>query len=104
MAVYLINTDRDAHLHVGADNLWFEYGMAFAGDRAGQQWQHANLFRRLDINDILLMYRSRVGLIGHGVVMEPWDGVSYEGPDRLVYAGDGSGNQDVVHEYRVPVC
>jgi 5-methylcytosine-specific restriction endonuclease McrA len=95
MAFYVINTDRYARKDSTCD-LWFKYGMAFAGDQEGHRGKHAGLFSKLRPKDILFMYHSEVGYVGVGTVCEKWDEQVYEDEKRLLYITEPS-------EYRIKV-
>lgn len=102
MAFYSINTDREAidpilkTRGMSTYDLWFKYGMAFAGDNPGHEGVHSRLFKKLEEGDILFMYHSKSGYVGVGTVLSKWNGKIYKGHRRLLYTKE-------VYEYRVPV-
>jgi hypothetical protein len=95
MAFYIINTDRQARNDVRTCDLWFQHGMAFAGDEDTQQ-KHTGIFRRLHPGDTLFMWHSNSGCVGVGAVLEGWDQQTYTGDDRLLYVKEP-------YEYRIRV-
>lgn len=104
MAVYAINTDRNAIDEdstlkgVSTCDLWFKHEMAFAGDfLEKKKGKHASLFMKLKIEDVLLMYHSGKGYVGIGKVISEWDEKIYEGEKMILYT------KDVAYEYRIPV-
>ena len=71
--------------------------MAFAGDHVGRNGEHSTLFEELQAGETLLMYQSKVGYVGVGIVLdEKWDRVVHSGNDRLVYTNE-------LYEYRISV-
>lgn len=106
MAYYIVNTDWNARDDVITCDLWFFKKMAFAGDFAGNKWEHASLFKRLDIGDTLFMYHSKKdnrkhdkkAFVGIGDVLKSWDEKCYEGENRLLYNVDRE-----IYEYRICV-
>jgi 5-methylcytosine-specific restriction endonuclease McrA len=70
--------------------------MAFAGDYTGHKGEHSNLFKRVEVDDILFMYHSKSGYVGVGILISKWDREIYEGDQRLLYTEEK-------YEYRVPV-
>jgi 5-methylcytosine-specific restriction endonuclease McrA len=95
MALYLINTDREAR-DTPTYDFWFQHRCAFAGDHEGHREEHARIFRKLQPTDTLFMYHSRVGYVGVGTVLEEWNQQVYEGSDRLLYIREA-------YEYRIGV-
>ena len=95
MTFYYMNTDWKARQDAITCDLWFEFGMAFAGDRdrQGMYGKHVYPFRRLVPDDVVLMYHSaednrkhhEKGYVGIGTVIEPWNKKVYKGKDRLLY-------------------
>ncbi len=79
MAIYAINTNRKEideerkSKGISTCDLWFEHGMAFAGgfieNKGGK---YANLFRKINVEDIILMYHSGKGYVGVGKVISAW--------------------------------
>ena len=83
MNYYYINTDTDA-LGYSPHEAWIEHGHAFTSDEAGDDTYGKKLLR-LEPDDILFMYVSGSGVVAVGNVSEHWDGIAYEGNDRLIH-------------------
>ncbi len=99
MAFYLINTDQSARKDIATCELWFEHRKAFAGDYDGHEGEHAEFFKnKIEIGDVLFMYHSKIGYVGAGIVLEPWDQRIYQGDQKLLYL-----NRNEKYEYRVEV-
>ncbi len=97
MKFYYINTDsRVREGPVPTFDIWFQRGMAFAGDYSGDKGKHTTLFRKVEIGDALFMYHSGIGFVGLGEVEEKWDKKCYEGSERWLYLED-------MIEYRIKV-
>lgn len=97
MAFYLINSDRNARKDMATCDLWFDCKKAFAGDFEGNEGEHSVFFEnKLNLHDVLFMYHSKIGCVGAGIVLAPWDRKSYQGDQRILY-------QNEKYEYRVEV-
>jgi hypothetical protein len=96
MKYWRINTDREARNDVQTCDLWYEHGMAFAGDYDGGKYKHMGVFKKMRPGDGVLMHHSKAGIVGYGFVDGEWDGIVYEGDHRLLYRKER-------YEYRIRV-
>ena len=98
MRYYYINTDTDA-LGYSPHDKWIELEHAFtSGESQADYKQYGErALGRLEQGDICFMYANGLGVVAAGEVKEPWDSVSYEDEDRLVY------QQTSYTEYRIQV-
>lgn len=95
MKFYMINTDSDARKDIRTCDLWFQHGMAFAGDK-DEPFKHSGLFSKLQPHDTVFMWHSELGCVGVGSVLEAWDGRRYEDGERHLYVREP-------YEYRIKV-
>lgn len=102
MKYWRINTDSDAQSDVKTCDLWYKFGMAFAGDYRGNKNKHDTIFRKLSLGDGVFMHHSDLGLVGYGVVTEQWDQKTYEGNDKLLY--NKTEKDKEAYEYRITVA
>jgi len=96
MQYWRINTDSEARKDFRTFDLWYKFGMVFAGDFEGKKGAHADIFYKLSPGDGVFMHHSRLGIVGYGVVKEKWNTNIYEGKDRLIYIRE-------LYEYRIAV-
>ena len=100
MAYWRMNTDKDARNDARTCDLWYKYGMAFAGDHQGKEKRHASIFKKLSPEDGIFMHVSGLGVVGFGIVQELWDKQAYKPQDSLVY---NIGAPKEIYEYRIRV-
>ncbi len=93
MAYFFIITDAVSLGNVSPHDVWFETQMAYSG---GER-KYGKKLARLDLGDVLLMYASKLGVVGVGKVLETWDGKTYE-KGQIVYA-----KPNEYDEYRIAV-
>ena len=79
MTYWRINTDYSARSDVRTCDLWYRYGMVFAGDYEGKELEHSKVFEKLSIGDGVFMHDSGRGIVGYGTVTETWDRMTYKG-------------------------
>ncbi len=96
MRYWRINTDRSARDDVETCDIWYDEGMAFAGDFSGKKGKHINFFRKVRIGDFVLMHHNDWGIVGCGTICGNWDRIIHKGDDRLLYVKE-------VYEYRIRV-
>ena len=92
-----VNTDRNARKDRRTCDLWYQHGLAIAGDFAGHEMEHAAVFRKLSEGDHIFMHHSGLGVVGFGEVLEEWDGRVYSDDDRVLYVEE-------IYEYRIRVA
>ena len=73
MEYWRINTDRVKKENPRTCDLWYEFGMAFAGDFSQNRLEHATVFKKLSVGDGVFMHHTGLGIVGYGVVTETWD-------------------------------
>lgn len=96
MAYFIINTDKNNGRQGKAYDIWYETGMAFAGDSGQDIWKHTGFFKKVKPGDYVFMYQSGEGIVGLGEVLENWDERKYVGKARLYYGTDD-------YEYRIKI-
>jgi predicted Zn-ribbon and HTH transcriptional regulator len=98
MKYWRINTDINARKDAKTYDLWYQYGMAFAGDYEGDQGKHSKVFRLLSVGDGIFMHQSGAtgGIVGFGLVKELWNRSIYQGEARRLYVKE-------LFEYRIAV-
>jgi hypothetical protein len=96
MKYWRINTDRNARNDVRDCDLWYEFGMAFAGDLAETKRRHDTVFLGLSPEDGVFMHHSGLGVVGYGIAKEKWDRQSYVETERRFYVREP-------YEYRITV-
>lgn len=80
MAYFFINTDAKSLGFKSPHEKWFEYKMAFTGG----DFTYGERLGWLSPGDTLLMWVNKVGVVGIGEVLEPWDGKTYL-KNQLIY-------------------
>ena len=101
MAYWRMNTDKNARNDAKTYELWYEHEMAFTGDSQGIDGDHAEVFKRLSLNDGIFMHHNGLGIVGYGTVEEEWDWTQHEGRDKKLYL-DGKAKEK--YEYRIKVA
>lgn len=96
MSYWRINTDRRARTDLRTCDLWFQHGMAFAGDYSGDKGEHAVYFPKYAVGDGVFMHESNAGIVGYGTVSELWNKRTYVDIQRLLYVKEP-------YEYRIAV-
>jgi len=98
MKYWRINTDHGARKDVETSDLWYQYGMAFAGDYEGDQGKHSKVFKLLSVGDGIFMHQSgdAGGIVGFGLVKEMWNRAFYQREARRLYIKE-------LFEYRIAV-
>lgn len=93
MSYFFIVTDAISLENVSPHDIWFETQMAFTGG----ELNYGKKLTRLVWGDLLLMYASKLGVVGVGKVLETWDSKTYK-TGQLVYA-----KPNEYDEYRIAV-
>lgn len=96
MKYWRINTDSTARDDIKTYDIWYEQGMAFAGDFAETKRRHDKIFEKFSSGDGVFMHHSLLGIVGYGIVSEEWDGETYKGEKRKLYKKED-------YEYRIAV-
>lgn len=78
MEYYVVNTDAKS-LRVSPHDTWFQTSLVITGGPP----RYGKTLGRLQASDIVFMYVNRLGVVGVGRVIKPWDGSTYDPP--LVY-------------------
>ena len=99
MKYWRIYTDKKARNDVRTCDIWYEKGMAFAGDKV-VEFRHAKVMRMVSVGDGIFMHHKKIGIVGYGTVTKRWDRKSYEGKDKELYV---DGKADEIYEYRIKV-
>jgi hypothetical protein len=88
MNFWRINTDSDARDDLRTCDLWYQLGMAFAGDSVESvesERRHDLVFHKLIPGDGVFMHHNGLGIVGYGVVKKEWNHKIYEGVERCLY-------------------
>lgn len=81
---WYLNTNERGQPNDKSIDLWFERGLGFTCDS-----KYGPPLAKLCSGDIVFMYRSGLGIIGIGTVLESWDGRAHQGKARILeYASD----------------
>lgn len=96
MNYWRINTDSKARDDIRTCDLWYKFGMIFAGDFLRSIRLHDGVFMLLSSGDGVFMHHSGLGVVGYGIVKEEWDRKTYLDSERLLYRKE-------VYEYRISV-
>ena len=80
---WYLNTNERGHSDDESIDIWFSRGLGFTCDS-----KFGPPLAKLNVNDIVFMYRSRAGIIGTGTVLESWDGRAYTDKSRLLNYDD----------------
>lgn len=91
-----INTDSNARDDTRTCDLWYKFGMAFAGDSAEIKRRHDTVFSGISPNDGVFMHHSGLGIVGYGIAKEKWNGQTYQRAERQFYVREP-------YEYRIAV-
>ena len=90
MNYYYINTEA-RYLECSPHETWIKDNLAFT---SGSETYGEEL-GKLEPNDICFMYVNKCGVVAVGTVLCHWDGIGYEGDQRIIYSTET--------EYQIPV-
>ena len=96
MKYWRVNTDKNAREDINTYDLWYYHNMVFTGDYSGERLKHVGVLKKMQPGDGVFMHHSGKGVVGYGIVSEPWNGKIYQGNERLLY-------REEAYEYRIKV-
>jgi hypothetical protein len=85
MKYWRVNTDKLDEEKIRTCDVWYQYGMVFTGDSPNNKLKHVNLLKKLQIGDGIFMHYTGLGIVGYGIVQEPWNEIVYQGINKLLY-------------------